>query len=357
MTRILQSEELDYSDVLILPARSTITSRSEIFLEREIEFKHSGRTWQGVPLACANMDNLSSFQMANTLSKYHILTCLTKHYSLEELIKYFNMCTTSSDYAHLDYVSYSLGISDADLNKFNAFKKEAPVHFVTIDTPNGYMERFVDFCKNFRLDNPSVTIIAGNVCTGEMVEELALNGVDIVKAGIGGGAQCTTRMKSAIGRPMVSMILECADKAHHHGIQLMADGGITSPGDACISFAVGADFTMVGSQWSATLETGADIIEENGKQFMMFYGMSSSEAQKNHEKDGLKSYRASEGRVSKIPYKGSIHPIIQDYLGGLRSCCSYTGSHTLKSLPKKATLVKVNNRLNTSLAQYTTNLL
>lgn len=353
MTRILQSEELDYSDVLILPARSTITSRSEIVLEREITFKHSQRTWKGVPLACANMDNLASFQMADTLAKYKILTCLTKHYSSHELVTYFNNPLTD-----LDYVSYSMGISDGDLNKFNNFKKEVnEVRFVNIDTPNGYMERFVDFCRNFKKENPLITIIAGNVCTGEMVEELALNGVDIVKAGIGGGAQCTTRMKSAIGRPMVSMILECADKAHHHGIQLMADGGITSPGDACISFAVGADFTMVGSQWSATLETGADIIEEDGKQFMMFYGMSSSEAQKTHEVGGLKSYRASEGRVSKIPYRGSIHPIIQDYLGGLRSCCSYTGSHTLKSLPKKATLVKVNNRLNTSLAHHTTNLL
>lgn len=353
MTRILQSEELDYSDVLILPARSTITSRSEIVLEREITFKHSQRTWKGVPLACANMDNLASFQMADTLAKYKILTCLTKHYSSHELVTYFNNPLTD-----LDYVSYSMGISDGDLNKFNNFKKEVnEVRFVNIDTPNGYMERFVDFCRNFKKENPLITIIAGNVCTGEMVEELALNGVDIVKAGIGGGAQCTTRMKSAIGRPMVSMILECADKAHHHGIQLMADGGITSPGDACISFAVGADFTMVGSQWSATLETGADIIEEDGKQFMMFYGMSSSEAQKTHEAGGLKSYRASEGRVSKIPYRGSIHPIIQDYLGGLRSCCSYTGSHTLKSLPKKATLVKVNNRLNTSLAHHTTNLL
>lgn len=353
MTRILQSEELDYSDVLILPARSTITSRSEIVLEREITFKHSQRTWKGVPLACANMDNLASFQMADTLAKYKILTCLTKHYYSHELVTYFNNPLTD-----LDYVSYSMGISDGDLNKFNNFKKEVnEVRFVNIDTPNGYMERFVDFCRNFKKENPLITIIAGNVCTGEMVEELALNGVDIVKAGIGGGAQCTTRMKSAIGRPMVSMILECADKAHHHGIQLMADGGITSPGDACISFAVGADFTMVGSQWSATLETGADIIEEDGKQFMMFYGMSSSEAQKTHEAGGLKSYRASEGRVSKIPYRGSIHPIIQDYLGGLRSCCSYTGSHTLKSLPKKATLVKVNNRLNTSLAHHTTNLL
>lgn len=351
MTRILTETELDYSDVLILPARSTITSRKEIILEREIVFKHSRQVWRGVPLVCANMDNLGSFTMADTLSEYHILTCLTKHYPLKELVTYFNLPTTN-----LDYVSYSLGISDSDLEKFNLFRQEAPVRIVTIDTPNGYMERFVGFCNELRSNNPDVTIIAGNVCTGEMVEELALNGVDCVKAGIGGGAQCTTRMKSAIGRSMVSMILECADKAHHHEIQLMSDGGITCPGDACISFAVGADFSMVGSQWASTKETGADIIEENGKQFMVFYGMSSSMAQKAHE-EGLKSYRASEGRVSKLPYKGSIHPIIRDYLGGLRSCCSYVGSNSLKSLPRKATLVKVNNRLNTSLAQFTTNLL
>jgi GMP reductase len=299
------------------------------------------------------MDNLATFSMADALSGYKILTCLIKHYPLQDLISYF----TSLSEDKLDYVSYSMGISDRDLIKFNEFKLKAPINIVTIDAANGYMEKFVNFCKKFREENPSVTIIAGNVCTGEMVEELALNGVDIIKAGIGGGAQCTTRMKTAIGRPMVSTILECADKAHHHEVLLMADGGITCPGDACIAFGSGSDFVMVGSQWAATQETGAELIEENGKKFMLFYGMSSSEAQKNHDAGGLKDYRASEGRVSRLPYRGSIHPIIQDYLGGLRSTMAYVGSRSLKSFPRKTTLIKVNNRLNTSLAIHTTNLM
>lgn len=351
MTRILDINELDYSDVLILPARSLVESRADVTIERNFTFKHSNRSWTGIPFAAANMDNLASFEMANTLTKYKILTCLIKHYPLNELVEYFNTANT-------EYISYSMGIGQEDLNKFNEFKKQAPVKFVTIDSANGYMEKFVAFCSKFKEQNPDITLIAGNVCTGEITEELAIRGVDIIKAGIGGGAQCLTRQKTGIGRPMVSTILDCADKSHHHDSWLMADGGITCPADACIGFACGADFIMIGSQWAATKETGAEVvIRADGKEYCLFYGMSSSTAQKIHSLEGLKEYRASEGRTSELPYRGSIHPIIQDYCGGLKSCCSYVGASTLKHLAKKATLVRVSSRLNTSLSQYTTKLL
>lgn len=347
MTRILGTLELDYSDVLILPARSLVESRADVSIERTFTFKHSNRSWTGIPFAAANMDNLASFEMADTLSKYKILTCLTKHYSLNDLVAYFNNADT-------EYISYSMGISQPDLDKFNAFKTQAKTKFVTIDSANGYMEKFVAFCSEFKERNPDITIIAGNICTGEIAEELAIRGVDIIKAGISGGAQCLTRQKTGVGRPMVSTILDCADKSHHHDSWLMADGGVTCPADACIGLACGADFIMIGSQWAATLETGAEIITKpDGSQYCVFYGMSSSTAQEIHSAEGLKTYRASEGRTSEIPYRGSIHPIIQDYCGGLRSCCSYVGASSVKHLAKKATLVRVSSRLNLSLAQYT----
>lgn len=346
MTRLINDPKLDFKDVLIVPKRSSLVSRSEVILDKTYVFKHSNLSWSGIPIVCSNMDNLGTMLMADTLANERLITALVKHYSLDELVSYFN--TTKN----LDYVSYSLGISEDDLNKFNEFKKRSVVKLITIDVANFYTETAIDFLKRFRDENPNLIIMAGNIATPEMAEQLLLSGADIIKGGLGSGAVCETRKKTGVGYPQLSLCLEVADAIHGLGGLFMSDGGITCPGDMCKAFGAGSDFVMIGSQFAGTDEGGGKIeIDSNGNSNTIFYGMSSETAQEAHG-SSLKEYRASEGRTIKIPYRGSIKPILQDYLGGLRSCLTYTGSKTLKELPKRTTFIRVTEQINTSLSSY-----
>jgi GMP reductase len=183
-------------------------------------------------------------------------------------------------------------------------------------------------------------IIAGNVVTGEMVEELLLAGADIIKVGIGPGSVCTTRVKTGVGYPQVSAIIECADAAHGIGGQIISDGGCTTPGDVAKAFGAGADFVMLGGMLAGHDESGGEIVERDGKQYRQFYGMSSVTAMKKHV-GGVADYRASEGKTVEVPYRGKVENTVQDILGGIRSTCTYVGASQLKELTKRTTFIRV----------------
>jgi len=217
---------------------------------------------------------------------------------------------------------------------------------VCIDVANGYTQAFVDFVKKFRDKYPSVTLIAGNVVTPEMTEELILSGVDIVKVGIGPGSVCTTRKMTGIGYPQLSAVIECADAAHGLQGHIIADGGCTVPGDVVKAFAAGADFVMLGGMLAGHKEGGASVFGTN-----RFYGMSSDTAMDLHN-GGVANYRASEGKTVEIPYRGEVSRTLQEILGGLRSACTYVGASELKHLSKRTTFVRVTQQLNNSLSAY-----
>jgi len=337
--RIIADTKLDYKDVLITPKRSTLSSRSQVNLERAYTFR-SGNSWKGVPIIAANMDGVGTFEMDNELNKHKCLVALTKHYGLNELVDQFQRKLNSS--------IYSLGISDGDLEKF-AFvygNFNSPPMRVCVDVANGYTQSFVDFIQRFREKYPNVILMAGNVVTPEMTEELILAGVDIVKVGIGPGSVCTTRKKTGVGYPQLSAVIECADAAHGLQGHIIADGGCSVPGDVVKAFAAGADFVMLGGMLAGHKEGGASPFGEN-----KFYGMSSDTAMDLHN-GGVANYRASEGKTVEIPYRGEVKHTMQDILGGLRSACTYVGASELKELSKRATFVRVTQQLNNSLSQY-----
>ena len=243
---------------------------------------------------------------------------------------------------------YSIGMVKADQEKLEAFMKQRPdaIDKLCVDVANGYSEHFVDFVKTIREKYPKLTIMAGNVVTGEMVEELILSGVDVVKVGIGPGSVCTTRKMTGVGYPQLSAIIECADAAHGLGGLICADGGCTVPGDIAKAFGAGADFVMLGGMLAGHDQSEQTLIEENGEKFLAFYGMSSDTAMKKH-KGGVAEYRASEGKTVKIPYRGDVSQSIQDILGGVRSACTYVGARRLKELSKRTTFIKVGQQINT----------
>jgi GMP reductase len=371
--KIQNDIKLDFDDVLLVPQRSRAASRKEVSIDRTFSFYHSEQKWHGFPIMSANMDSTGTFAMSQKLSEYKSITCLHKHYKVDDYLE---------NISDLNYQWVSIGIKEEDINKLdNLTNLIGDVPNICIDVANGYTDDFVNCCHNVRNKFGSKPIImAGNVCTPEMVQELILHGgVDIVKVGIGPGSACTTRLKTGVGFPQLSAISECSHAAH--GLKsedrrlglICADGGCRTPSDVVKAFAANADFVMLGGmlagtdqcegEWeyeykcSAVIESNSDIDSykdivnwwqpidpgydtEKKKISLLFYGMSSHKAQEKY--GGIKNYRASEGRVIKIPYKGCASEIMNDIMGGIRSACAYIGATSLKDLPKCAEFIMVN---------------
>lgn len=339
--RIENDIKLGFKDVMFRPKRSTLKSRSEVTLEREFTFLHSNIVWKGVPIMAANMDTVGTFEMAKALSKHNLFTAIHKHYSIEEWIAF---AKSSSEI--LKNIAISTGTGKDDEQKVATILELIPdINFICIDVANGYSEHFVNFVKRMRKNHPNKIIIAGNVVTGEMVEELLLAGADIIKVGIGPGSVCTTRVKTGVGYPQLSAIIECADAAHGLGGHIISDGGCKVPGDVAKAFGGSADFVMLGGMFAGHTESGGNLIEKNGKQFKKFYGMSSETAMNKHS-GGVAEYRASEGKTVEVPFKGNVENTIIDILGGLRSTCTYVGARRLKELTKRTTFIRVQEQEN-----------
>ena len=361
--RIEEDTKLDFSSVLIKPKRSTLKSRKDVDLTRPFKFKYSKLEWYGTPIIASNMDTIGTFEMAKVFTKNSMMTCIHKYYDLDRWTK---------EIPDLDFklVCPSIGANDNDFDKFNELYRIAEdvnnkIRFVCIDVANGYQEYFSDFVKQFRNAYPLLTIIAGNVVTDEITEQLIISGADIVKVGLGSGATCTTRLQTGVGYPQLSAVIECADAAHGLGGQIISDGGCTCPGDVAKAFCAGSDWVMLGGMLAGHDESGGELISEwhesdlivrdrDGtslgkldieKKFKKFYGMSSETANKKYS-GGLKDYRSAEGKEVKIEYRGPVEKTIQNILGGLRSTATYIGSPNLKSFSKCASFIKVSQQVN-----------
>jgi len=337
--KIEQDIKLDFSDVLIRPKRSTLESRNDVNLEREFKFPHSKQVLTCVPIIASNMDTVGNIDMYNKLKEFNMLTCFHKFLNVNDYPK--------NDEEVSNYI-VSVGIRDEDYNKLSFIYHKSPssCNIVCVDIANGYIKKLVDFCLRVRELIPNCILIAGNVVSREMTEELILNGkVDIVKVGIGSGSVCTTRLQTGVGMPQFSAIIECADAAHGCNGHIISDGGITCPGDASKAFGAGADFVMLGSILAGHEESGGELVEENGEKYKVFYGMSSDTAMNKHY-GGVDTHRSSEGKTVKIKYKGPVENTIMDLLGGIRSTCTYVNAKNLKDLSKCCTFIRVNNQIN-----------
>lgn len=332
--RIEQAIKLDYDNVLLQPKRSRLLSRSEVTLSRTFKFPHSPLVWEGVPIVASNMSMIGTFPVARILAEYQMLTCIHKHYSLTEWVE-----PLQYGQALRGSLMISLGINQSDFDKFKKitkmFQGTVGPCFVCLDVANGYSEAFAKAVGHLRTEYPDWIIVAGNVATPEMTEELILRGADIVKVGIGPGSACTTRKVTGVGYPQLSAVIECSDAAHGLDGHIMADGGCTTSGDVAKAFCGGADFVMLGGMLAGHDETGLE-----------FYGMSSNKAQMENGGE-LKDYRASEGRELIIEAKGPLKDTIREILGGVRSACTYIGARELKHAPKCATFVRVERQYNT----------
>jgi len=374
--RIDTEVKLDYKDVLIRPKRSYLLSRSDVDLMREFRFPHAKTIWRGLPIIAANMDTVGTLKMAKSLAAHGAMTALHKFYTIDDY-KQFVEATRPDTRENIPLVPehgsnawnssfFSFGISDQDVEKIDTVMKLAeqrpdgqPI-FICLDVANGYSERFARIVEKIRSKHEQAVIMAGNVVTGEMTEQLILSGADIVKVGIGPGSVCTTRKMTGVGFPQLSAVIECADAAHGLKGLVCADGGCTVPGDVAKAFAAGSDFVMLGGMLAGHDESEGKVItrrfltselDENNEQlietqkFLEFYGMSSDTAMNKHY-GGVASYRASEGKRVEIPYRGPVEHTITEILGGVRSTCTYVGAQSLKELSKRTTFITVSQQIN-----------
>ena len=346
--RIENEVKLDFKDVLISPKRSILASRKEVNLNRKYRFKVSNKEWCGIPIIAANMDHTGTFAMAKELSKFKLLTALHKFYSKIDLKKELEKIMQKEEcYNLLKNISVTTGMKEDSYQQIRSILDVfTKVDWICIDIANGYSETFVNFVSKVRDDYPNKIILAGNICTPEMTEQLIIAGADVVKIGIGPGSVCTTRAITGVGYPQLSAVIECADAAHGLGGHIVSDGGCTVPGDVCKAFAAGADFVMLGGMLAGHDECRGEIVEDK----MKFYGMSSTAAMDKYM-GGVYDYRAAEGKEVLVPYRGLVKNTIKKILGGLRSSCSYAGAEQLKHLSKCTTFIRVTQQLNESLSK------
>ncbi len=374
MQKIINETKLDFDDVLIRPKRSTLKSRSEVCVSRNFYFKYSPRELICTPIMVANMDTVGTIEMGKTLAKHQAITCLHKHYSPAHYISLFS----NPDIVNKQLIFYSVGTGHKDIEKmtevFNQIRQNnGNLPNVCVDVANGYTEQFVKTVSHIRKLYEEVIIMAGNVVTPEMTEELIIHGkVDIVKVGIGSGSVCTTRLKTGVGYPQLSAVMECSDAAHGLGGHICSDGGCKVVGDVCKALGANADFVMLGSMFAGSDEcegeweyehrrtitnNNGEVVEEwwqpndpgcvskKRKKTLKYYGMSSKNAMDKHH-NGVADYRTAEGKCVTVPYKGTAVEILQDIYGGMRSACTYIGANKIKDFAKKTTFLQVNNTHN-----------
>ena len=344
------SIKLDFDDVLIVPQFTDVTSRSQVELARTIHGRW-GSSITGVPIVAANMDGVGTFQMNRALAKFGMFTAIVKHRSYEEWKHELEELTPRQQSAG-DNLCITVGMSDDELNKaikISALLKSFGVNTpkIVIDVANGYMNPFYDFIKTVRASIPNAFIMAGTVVTSDAVERVIDSGADIARVGIGTGAVCTTRRVAGVGYPQFSALMECVPAADSVGGGVMSDGGCVYAGDFAKAFGAGAEMVMAGSIFAGHDESECEI--RDGK--VTFYGMSSRVAQETH--GTIQNYRASEGRVVQIPYKGLVEHTVTNILGGIRSACAYVNALNLQEFSEQAHFIQVNKQLNTSLEKYT----
>lgn len=341
--KISDDVKLDFSDVLIRPKRSTLTSRKDVILERKFNFLHGGY-WSGIPIVASNMDTIGTTPMARVLSSQNMLTCLHKFMGVDECDSFYK-----ENEAHASNCAFTIGMRGEETDDLQYILSLNPnIKFICIDVANGYSQNFLRYVEKIRKSHSDKIIIAGNVVTPEMTEALLLAGADIIKIGIGSGSCCTTRKIAGVGYPQLSAIMECADAAHGLNGHIMSDGGCVCPGDVSKAFAANSDFVMLGGMLAGHTECGGDVDydEMDGKHTMTFYGMSSTTAMEKHY-GCVESHRASEGKTVCVNYRGDVKNTLQEILGGIRSTCTYVGARKIKDLSKCTTFIRVNRQLNT----------
>lgn len=321
----MQQQAITFDDVLLVPAYNHFESR------RLVDISMTDKTSSlhiAVPVISSNMDTITEHQMANFMSSKGGMGALHRFMSVADNVKAFKACK--------DKTFVSLGCNSEELKRAEALR-DAGADYYCIDVAHGHAKYVGSTLKTLRKMLPNACLMAGNVATYAGADYLASCGADIIKAGIGGGSVCSTRIKTGFGIPMLTCIQDCARADR----SIVADGGLRTPGDIVKALAFGADFVMIGGLLAGTEPTPGEVItNQAGKKVKRYRGMASSEAQEDFM-GGMHEWKTAEGVATEVAYNQHHEAILDDIIGGLRSGLTYAGAETIRALQRKLDFVLV----------------
>lgn len=372
--RIIEEEQLEFDDVAIQPKRSTLNSRSEVDIWRKFKWTSAeGNKHELIckPVISAIMTTVGTPKMAYELVTRGYLASIEKHIGFDEIDLLYHKLEAKAEVEGKDICFYTdkiclcIGLNDS-LDTIKEVMKRHKVNIIHVDCPNAYIPNFKKRVQEVRELLPEALMIAGVVVTSDLTTDLVNMGVNIVSLFICAGSVCKTTERTAVRRPLLSTIIDCADAAHQQNAYVLASGGIRDSHDACIAFGAGCDILMTGSLLAGTDEADGDVIEKTymtnevikvcdgltysykpiykTKRFKKYFGMASNYAMKLYNSGG--SYKTDEGRMKLIPYVGPLDNVLQQLEGSIRSMMCFVGAKTLKEVPKKTTFYRVHHGLN-----------
>jgi len=342
---------LSFDDVLLVPRKSDLSSRSDVDLSTNLTRKIK----INFPLVSSAMYNVTESEMAIAMAKEGGLGIIHRFMTIEEEcehVKRVKECEfekkgfplASVDKKGRLLVGASIGVKNDFIKRTEALLN-AGCDIITIDVAHGHMEKVIKAIKQIKREFEDVNLIAGNVATYEAAKDLAEAGADCIKVGIGPGSTCITRIVTGFGVPLFTSLIECSKILKEYDVTLMADGGMRSSGDIVKALAAGASIAMCGFIFSGTDEAPGEIIEVNGKKFKQFNGMFSLHANKklkSIENENLENNRViTEGVEAFVPYKGRLSDVFFKIAGGIRHGLSYCGARNIQELQEKAKFIKI----------------
>lgn len=241
-------------------------------------------------------------------------------------------------------VGAAIGVSSETMERAERLE-QVGVDCLVVDTAHGQSFMVLRTVKELKAKYPYLPLIAGNVATGDGVDDLVKAGADGIKVGVGPGSICTTRVVSGVGVPQFTAILECSRVAQKHNIPVIADGGIRHSGDITKALAAGASSVMIGNLLAGTEESPGEKILYEGRSFKLYRGMGSVGAMKVGSKDRYFQEGAEklvpEGVEGRVPYKGAVADLLFQLVGGVKAGMGMCGAKTIKELWRRSQFIQV----------------
>lgn len=334
-------ETLTFDDVLLIPQYSQILP-TDVDVSTQLSKKIKLR----IPILSAAMDTVTEYKMAIAMAKAGGLGVIHKNMPSEKQAEIVKQVKNDNQ-TNLVGAAISHDIKENGRSRIKILV-ESGVDLIVIDTAHGHSKLVIDCIKWVKANYPAVTLVAGNIATGEAAIDLAEAGADVVKVGIGPGSICTTRIIAGVGVPALTAIMQVSDALRNSEVKIIADGGMRYSGDIVKAIAAGAHTVMLGGVLAGTDEAPGEIKIIDGKQYKSYRGMGSigaiaggsDERYFQHKRQGK---FVAEGIEGAVPYKGPVADIFYQLVGGLRSGMGYNGAANLNDLQIKAQFVKITN--------------
>lgn len=349
-------EGLTFDDVLLIPAESHVLP-NEVNLHTQL----APNLKLNIPLISAGMDTVTEGAMAIAIALQGGLGVIHKNMSIsaqagevanvKNVVVPANITKAAVDDDNRLLVAAAIGVTSDTFERAEALLEKG-ADAIVIDTAHGHSAGVLRKIKEIRDHFPNITLIAGNVATGDATRALFDAGVDIVKVGIGPGSICTTRVVAGVGVPQITAIYDAATAAREYEKPIIADGGMKYSGDIVKALAAGGNAAMLGSMLSGTTEAPGEIFESNGRKYKTYRGMGSVGAMAQAHGSSDRYFQGGvneanklvpEGVEARVEYKGDVSDIVFQIIGGLRSGMGYVGAATINDLRENAQFVKITN--------------